>query len=165
MCRRNHHFWLEGTLWEQEAVLLTPIPGKTQTNQMCFIEPIGVGITANISLLSLDEIPATKGCTRSASWTAKDARDTTWTVTIHELPEIGNLTVNPGEVCSEGTIELALDSYSVDDGLDASDATWTWSATLNDPAGTVTIEGNGDNVTASPKLPELPSKTSPDRTP
>ena len=120
------------------------------------IEPIGPGYTANISLLSLDEIPATGMYTFSIVDSEGCTGDTTWTVTIHELPEIGNLTVNPGEVCSEGTIELALDSYSVDDGLDASDATLTWSATLNDPAGTVTIEGNGDNVTASPKLPELP---------
>ena len=120
------------------------------------IEPIASGLSANISVVPSDDIPAEGTYTFSILDSEGCTGDTTWTVTIHELPEIGDLTVTPGEVCSEGNFELTVDSYSVDDGLDPVDATLTWSASLTDPSGTVTLVGSGTTVTASPKLPELP---------
>ena len=92
------------------------------------IEPTTSGLSANITLLPSDDIPAEGTYTFSIVDSEGCTGDTTWTVTIHELPEIGDLNVTPGEVCSEGTFEFAVDGYSVDDGLDPSDATLTWSA-------------------------------------
>ena len=76
------------------------------------------------------------------------------TITIIELPALGDLTVIPEAACSGSIIDVALSSISVDDGLNVDDVQYAWSAELNGVA--LTLNGTGLNVSATPSLAEVP---------
>ena len=63
------------------------------------------------------------------------------TITIHELPVLGDLTVLPDAVCSGTTFEVTLTGITVDGGLDSNDVQYTWSADLN--GANLLVDGTG----------------------
>ena len=53
------------------------------------------------------------------------------TITIIELPVLGDLTVIPEAACSGTVIDVALSDITVDDGLNVDDVQYAWSADVN----------------------------------
>ena len=76
------------------------------------------------------------------------------TITIHELPVLGDLTVLPDAVCSGTTFDVTLTGITVDDGLDINDVQYTWSADVNGV--NLPVDGTGLNVTTTPSIDEVP---------
>ena len=76
------------------------------------------------------------------------------TLTIVELPVLGDLTVLPEAACSGTVFDLTLSDITVDDGLNIEDVQYAWSASINN--GTVSLDGTGLNVTATPDLDPVP---------
>ena len=76
------------------------------------------------------------------------------TITIHELPVLGDLTVLPDAVCSGTTFEVTLTGITVDGGLDSNDVQYTWSADLN--GANLLVDGTGLNVTTTPSIDDVP---------
>jgi len=87
-----------------------------------------------------------KGCTAQE----------TFTITIIELPEFGELTsVTPAAACSGTTFEIELDEVTVDDGLDPADLEYVWGASINTQMGNPTVAANGLSVTVTPNIAEV----------
>ena len=76
------------------------------------------------------------------------------TITIIELPVLGDLTVIPEAACSGDVIDFALSNISVDDGLNVDDVQYAWSADLNGVA--LALSGTGLSVAATPSLADVP---------
>ena len=52
------------------------------------------------------------------------------TMTIVELPVLGDLTVLPDAACSGTEFDLTLSDITVDDGLNIEDVQYAWSASI-----------------------------------
>ena len=76
------------------------------------------------------------------------------TITIIELPVLGDLTVIPEAACSGTVIDVALSNITVDDGLNVDDVQYAWSADLNGVA--LALNGTGLNVSTTPSLADVP---------
>ena len=76
------------------------------------------------------------------------------TLTVVELPVLGDLTVLPEVACSGTVFDLTLSDITVDDGLNIEDVQYAWSASVNN--GSVSLGGTGLIVTATPDLDPVP---------
>ena len=76
------------------------------------------------------------------------------TITIHELPVLGDLTVLPDAVCSGAMFDITLNGITVDDGLNINDVQYTWSADVNGV--NLPVLGTGSNVTTTPSIDDVP---------
>lgn len=74
-------------------------------------------------------------------------------ITILELPEIGSVTVTPEAACSGSAVNIELSEVTVDDGLDAEDLQFTWSASVAGQPAAVT--GTGLSIAVTPEIDEV----------
>ena len=95
------------------------------------ISPLQNGATAEISVNTNMDVPATGDLTFTLTDGAGCQVDTTLSVVIHELPTFGNLNVTPDVVCSGEEIQLTFGGIGVDDNLDLANATYSWIASVD----------------------------------
>jgi len=114
------------------------------------VTPFQTGASAGISVNTDIPVPASGDVTFTLTDGAGCQADTTLSVVIHELPTFGALVATPDAVCTGEEIQLSFDGIDVDDNLDVSNATYTWSASVD--GNNVPVSGDAFSLAVTPSV-------------
>ena len=114
------------------------------------VNPFQNGASAGISVNTDIPVPASGDVTFTLTDGAGCQADTTLSVVIHELPTFGALTATPDAVCTGEEIQLSFDGIDVDDNLDVTNATYTWSASVD--GNNVPVSGDAFSLAVTPSV-------------
>ncbi|MGB1099780.1 MAG: fibrobacter succinogenes major paralogous domain-containing protein [Flavobacteriales bacterium] len=112
------------------------------------VTPLQSGALAEISVNTDIPVPASGDVTFTVTDGIGCQADTTLSVVIHELPTFGALTATPDAVCTGEEIQLSFDGIDVDDNLDETNATYSWSASID--GNSVPVSGDAFSLAVTP---------------